>query len=140
MVIEDENSITAFPPDLGVIQGDSATVKMMVAALGLDHSQIQNLDMTEVEKQVLKNKIFGQRIMNKFIAMRADVPASPEEDLAIMDHNVLGDVRALLYDGSIKSARKRLITKTDDVLPLPIRDQFVQEMADYLIENGYTLI
>lgn len=98
--------------------------------------ELQFANMTAPELQVMKNKAFGQRIMNKFIAMRSALPASPEDDLLVMDYSILGDVRELLYDGSIKSARARLIEKPNEVLPQIVREQFAQEMADYLIANG----
>lgn len=131
----------------GILQGKPDDIVLHASAFGLalepiltffDSNNIMT-DMDETVRQVVKNKTFGQQIMNKFIAARAGLPASADQDLQIMDYSVLGDVRELLYDGSIKSAREKLLTKSEQIIPTALRDAFVEEMEEYLTLNGYEI-
>lgn len=140
-IIVDEGNITSYNSEF--VGGFTGTMEMLLKSaqamdLGLmalfnyiNANQIQ-ITMNAELLQVLKDKAFGQEIMNEFLSMRKATPSTAEEDLGLMDYAALGDVRELLYDGSIKSARTRLLDKPDTVIPAETRTYFGNKMAQYL--------
>jgi hypothetical protein len=82
--------------------------------------------------KVKKDKAFGVQLIEEFLAMRKDVDSTPEENLALFSYSYLGDVRDLLYEGSIKSAMLQLQKKDEKVIPAQVRDLFVEKMQQYL--------
>ena len=73
-VIEDDNTITAFPPDIGVIQGDADVIAITGAALGLDLSLINGLNMTPELIKVYEDKVFCKTIHDKLLSTQKLTP------------------------------------------------------------------
>jgi hypothetical protein len=105
-VIEDGNSITAFPENLGVIQGDLGTVATIAALIGLDVSQIPGINMTPELRQVLKKRKKGQDILNRFLAENEQLQISAEQNIAQLSAMV--NVKQMLESGALATARQMI--------------------------------
>lgn len=124
----------------GFIQGEAEKIIpqalsfMIQAAPILTFMEANNIDIGMIQelKQVYKDQTFGQQILNEFIAGRKSQQTEPDEDLLLMDKNVLGDVRELLYDGSIRSAMLKLQSKPEQIIPAEVKAYFVDKMQTYL--------
>lgn len=104
VVVDEGTSTTAYPIDeYGVIQGDSNTIMTIAVALGLDTSQIPEIDMTPELKQVILKRQKGQEIFNRFLAENEQIVISTEDNL-----NQLGaliNVKQMLESGALATAR-----------------------------------
>jgi hypothetical protein len=81
-VVEDDNSITAFPPDLAVIQGDEGEIVTIAQALSLDITQIPNLTMTNERVKILQRIKRCQDLKLRFLEENATVTISSEQSAA----------------------------------------------------------
>jgi hypothetical protein len=145
-IVNASEGTTAINDNLyGIIQGKEEEVLIQAIAFGLEtlpifqYIETNNIDiqMEEGEYLIYKNQAFGIRVLNKFIAIRnAQGPTNAVQDLQAMNLEVLGDVRELLYDGSIKSAMSRLNEKSTQIVPQPLKDYFTYMMTEYLTETG----
>jgi hypothetical protein len=117
----------------GMIQGPMPLIQQQCNALGITNVDFQSLEISTGitdRDRVILDRHFGQEILNEFLAMRKANPSSPQEDVALMEY--LKDIREMLYDGSIRSARTLLAEVPDAVIPVMVRDYFVSKMSNYL--------
>lgn len=108
-VVEDENSITAFPSNLGVIQGDDTLISTMIVSLGLNfNGEIPNtINMSEEMKSVLRKKNKGQQIINRFLEENEQIVISTEQNLIQLSNFM--NVKLLLETGALSSAKDALV-------------------------------
>lgn len=67
-VINDDATITAYPADYGVFQGDEDFIKTVAVSLELNISQISGITMTVDEIQVYKDRNFCKQLQMKLLA------------------------------------------------------------------------
>jgi hypothetical protein len=101
-VVEDDNSITAFPPDLAVIQGDEGEIVTIAQALSLDITQIPNLTMTNERVKILQRIKRCQDLKLRFLEENATVTISLQDSAAQLQ--AFMSVMLLLDVGDAKTA------------------------------------
>jgi len=115
-VVDDDNSITAFPSDYGVLQGDDEMIAKVCEVYSIDTAKLPEL--SKEVKEVLQDKAFGQSVVDNFIAKLG-----------------LADVLEHLYAGDIQAARIALNSKEAESIPVSVKEESVAEMEAYLIAN-----
>ena len=78
-VVNNENSITVIPANVGVIQGDIDFVRTAATALGLNISEINELDMTPEMIKVYEDKAFCKTIHDKLLSSQKLTPVLEPE-------------------------------------------------------------
>jgi hypothetical protein len=136
-VIEDENSITAFPANLGVIQGDAEMIVQSATAIGLDVSQIPNLDMSPERKEVIQDRLFCREIQNKLL--------ESQKDGQTLDPLVYRQMSDLFFyakdaaDNGNPSQVKYELQQIPDALPLAnwieLKASLIAEIDEYLLQQ-----
>lgn len=101
-VVDDENSITAYPANLSVIQGDGDMIVLSAVAIGLDLSQIPNLNMTPERIKVLQRIKRCNEVKIRFLEENAKVTIEPQESAAQLQ--AFMTVMLLLDVGDAKTA------------------------------------
>lgn len=100
-LIEDDNSITSFPPDYGVIQGDIEMLSEIAAIQGIDVSQFEELNMTNERKKVLLRLHRCKMVKLRFLEENASITIENSASLLQAFMNVsmlldLGDAKTAL--------------------------------------------
>jgi hypothetical protein len=133
-VIEDDNSITSFPPTMGVLQGDDEFIKITATALGLDLSLINSLNITPEEKKLYKDKNFGKKLVDKFVLENMEVDIDEVETLNIFTN--FGTLKGLLESGAIGAAKNFLeISTTSEMFNLTPNYQTPGERRQFYLDE-----
>lgn len=136
-VTDDDSSITSFPSNCGVIQGDSITIATIGTTLGIDLSQITNLDMTNNELKVLKDMAFGRSVVLRYLTENMEITIDTQSNIDQL--NTFLSVKLLLESGAIITARDVLTTLSDDMFVVTPEYQTSTERKQSYIDqiNSY---
>ena len=130
-VIADDNSITAFPAGMGVIQGDDDVVKELAVALGLDVSQKPNFNMTQELQKVIKDRTFGNKIINEYLSENKALDLNAVDSIAQLQKFM--SLKALLEVGAIGAALAALNqVETDAIFTDQRKTYYLNTLGNYI--------
>lgn len=132
-VVQDDNSITLFPDDYGVIQGDADTVEVLAVALGLDVSQIPGLNMSPEKAKVLTRIARCKETKLRFLTENSTITIAAEQGGAVLQN--FSTLLLLLEVGDAKTALAVVSQMPAELFPVtPDYDTSAERKQSYVEE------
>lgn len=137
-----DGSITSYPVNTNVIQGDVESIVLQATALGINLSQIPGLNLSPELIRVYSDRAFGQKIFNRFLEENKRVILSTEQNVNQLTSFI--NLKQLLEAGAIETSRDLLYISPSDafiiVTPYITSDErkqsYINELNEYLEANN----
>lgn len=138
-VVEETNSITAYPEGIQSIQGSEESVIIQALALGVDISSITSLNIDPETRTRVRRQSFGKKIYNRFLDENIRMNIPTEANNAILQ--AFGPLFIALLAGAIQTTYDNLLPEGTTALFMPVpgyasaeerKQSFMNEMKDFL--------